>query len=445
MRRRIPHLRWYMVAFFMFVMMFNFIDRSSLSIGLSLISHELHIREGLAGILSSAFFWSYTIVQIPGGWLIHKAKPRATISGALLGWGIVQALTAVASSFNVFLWFRIILGVFEGPVENAMNVSMVNWLAPHERGRGSTTMDSGGQFGSALGSIAVTGLIVWLGTWRAAFIFIGAITILIAVLAFAFVRNSPEEHPLATEQEVRYLHDETAREDQLDAQEHHSATGASDLKRQLSAVKSPSAWLLILGWAAFDALFYGFLTWAPYYLSNSRGVSFAGAGIASMIIYLGGGAGELSSGQLADRWRRRATSPNVVMKTILGGAGVATAVCVLLINAVTGATAAIVLLTASLFFLRFGGLYWSIPQMLVPHDQVAMLSGAMNFGGNIGGIVAPIAVGFIAQATGSFAGVFLMFGCCGAILAICGVFMNYDRQSLRHPHAPGGRDPQPAI
>ena len=56
---------------------------------------------------------------------------------------------------------------------------------------------------------------------------------------------------------------------------------------------------------------------------------------------------------------------------------------------------------------------WSITQALCAKNIVGTVSGIQNFGGNVGGILAPLLTGFIADLTHSFA---LAFGICGVIL-----------------------------
>lgn len=414
-------LRWWTLLFFVVVMLFNYIDRASLSISLSLITADFGINEAAAGILSSAFFWSYTLMQIPGGLIVKKLKPRKTISFAIIGWGIVQALTAIASSLNIFVFFRVLLGIFEGPVQNGMNTATLTWLRKDERGRGSTIIDSGGPLGSAIGSILVTGLIVWLGTWRAAFIFLGCITLLVGVLAWYFVRNNPSDHPWIGEEERKYLDEAVSKE-----VEQEKAAVAAQTAPERAVFSRLAPWMLLVAFAAYDAVQYGLLTWAPYYISKSLGISFGITGVASMFVYLGGFAGEMVVGQLSDHWLRRGGRPNKVMRTLFVFAGVGVTICTLLVNAVASVVVAIILLTIANFFTRWGGLYWSVPQQIVHRSQVPTISGAMNFAGNLAGIVIPMAVGFIASATGSFTLVFILFAVCGLVMAASSAILNYE-------------------
>lgn len=58
---------------------------------------------------------------------------------------------------------------------------------------------------------------------------------------------------------------------------------------------------------------------------------------------------------------------------------------------------------------------WTLTQAVCSRSLVGTVSGIQNFGGNLGGIIAPALTGFIAHKTQSFS---LAFSICGAILII---------------------------
>jgi sugar phosphate permease len=47
----------------------NYIDRANLSVAAPLLKSELVLSASQLGILLSAFFWTYSFMQIPVGWL----------------------------------------------------------------------------------------------------------------------------------------------------------------------------------------------------------------------------------------------------------------------------------------------------------------------------------------------------------------------------------------
>ncbi|HEU0172723.1 MAG TPA: hypothetical protein VFV58_00545 [Blastocatellia bacterium] len=58
---------------------------------------------------------------------------------------------------------------------------------------------------------------------------------------------------------------------------------------------------------------------------------------------------------------------------------------------------------------------WTLTQAVSSKKIVGTVSGIQNFGGNVGGILAPMLTGFIVHITGSFA---LALALCGVILVV---------------------------
>jgi ACS family D-galactonate transporter-like MFS transporter len=83
---------------------------------------------------------------------------------------------------------------------------------------------------------------------------------------------------------------------------------------------------------------------------------------------------------------------------------------------------AVALLAVTLFFLLWGGLYWSFPALLAPKERAGFVGSVMNFAGSTGGIAVPLLAGFILQETGTYTLVLYYFAGC-AVLYVAGSLM----------------------
>ena len=81
-----------------FAFIICFIDRSAVNIALSYIGTDFHLDATQLGVVSSAFFFSYALMQIPGGWLADKFGSKLTVLVAILMWSIFTVLTGFAWS-----------------------------------------------------------------------------------------------------------------------------------------------------------------------------------------------------------------------------------------------------------------------------------------------------------------------------------------------------------
>jgi len=144
-------VRWKIFLLMLFLISINYIDRASLSVAMPLISKEFDLDPALQGLILSSFFWTYAFMQVPGGMLADRFKPRIVIASATIFWGAFQAIAAVATNWPVLLLTRLGLGASEAPIYPAGGKLNAIWMTQTERGRGATLLDGGAPLGAALG------------------------------------------------------------------------------------------------------------------------------------------------------------------------------------------------------------------------------------------------------------------------------------------------------
>jgi ACS family D-galactonate transporter-like MFS transporter len=413
-------VRWKIFLMMLFLISINYIDRASLSVAMPVIAQEFGLDAATQGLILSAFFWTYALMQVPGGMLADRYKPRVVIAAATLGWGLFQALAAFATGWVTLLLTRLGLGAAEAPIYPAGGKLNAIWMTQNERGRGAVLLDGGAPLGAALGGILIAWLIAALGSWRLAFVVAGIGTVACGLWAWHYIRNHPREHAGVNEAEARYLEEAHAEEDALSP---HSAGGSA-----LGYLRFRSVWFMCLGWMCFNSVFYGLLTWMPNYLHKVHGFDIKALGGATFVIFFSGFVGELVGGFLADHWKARGGSPNTVHRTLFGIAAVIATASIFSVAYVRDPLTVVVLLSSTLFFLRWCGLYWCIPSILATRDRAGFLGGMMNLGGNIGGIAVPIIVGLIVSATGSYFLALMFFAAAGLGLLLCSTLIDYSRK-----------------
>jgi ACS family D-galactonate transporter-like MFS transporter len=413
-------VRWKIFFVLLGLVAINYIDRASLSVAMPLISKDFNINPALQGLIFSSFFWTYALMQVPGGMLADRFKPRIVITAAAVFWGGFQAIAGVATNATTLLLTRFGLGAAEAPIYPSGGKLNGIWLTQNERGRGATLLDGGAPLGAAIGAILITSLITMLGSWRLAFIVAGVGTVLAGLYAWYFIRNSPREHRGVNEAEATYIEEARAIED---AGEPTQLSG-----KRLDLFKYRTVWLMFFGYMFSNVVFYGLLTWMPNYLSKVHGFNIQQMGGASFIIFLSGFVGELVGGFLCDKWKTAGGSPNKVMRTMLAFASIVVTVAVFSVAYASGPALTVVLLSVTLFFQRWTGLYWSIPSLVGTRDRVGLLGGLMNLGGNIGGVLVPLAVGLIVQLTGSYFLALMVFTGAGIGLLLCSTCINYQKK-----------------
>src|SRR6202049_970332 len=87
-------VRWNIFLLMLLLVSINYIDRASLSVAMPLIAKEFDLDPARQGLLLSSFFWTYAFMQVPGGLLADRYKPRIVIASATIFWGAFQAIAA---------------------------------------------------------------------------------------------------------------------------------------------------------------------------------------------------------------------------------------------------------------------------------------------------------------------------------------------------------------
>jgi ACS family D-galactonate transporter-like MFS transporter len=396
-------VRWRIFAVVFGVVVINLIDRTTLSIAMPTISKEFALSPTMQGVLLSAFFWSYAVLQVPGGWLIDRFGPRRLIAGSTVLWGVFQGLAALATGGISLLFTRVGLGAAEAPLFPAGAKLSSIWLSPLERGRGAVLMDSGAPLGAAFGGVIIAFLILTLGSWRLAFAAAGLGTMLLGLFAWFYLRDDPASHPGVNAAELAAIRGQSLVRPSVGAP--HRIVG-----RSMAG--------LLVGRMSWGMINFGLLTWGPSYLAQARGFDLKQMGYATFVIFLCGMAGSLFAGFVADwllsfGWRR-----SVVYKSMLGFSGLATMASFLALPTVSDPVLAVTVLSGTLFFLYWGSLYWSLPTVLAPPERVGLMGAIMNFAGSASGIAVPIITGVVLQVTGAYLAVLLFFAGCAALYVL---------------------------
>jgi len=105
--------RWSIVGLVAAALFINYIDRGAVPTAAHLIQDELHLSAGQLGVLFSAFFWTYSVLQIPVGWIAERYGAQRVLAAGLALWACATILVGFAHSFAALLLLRLLLGIGE--------------------------------------------------------------------------------------------------------------------------------------------------------------------------------------------------------------------------------------------------------------------------------------------------------------------------------------------
>jgi MFS transporter, ACS family, D-galactonate transporter len=385
--------RWTIVGLLFAASLINYLDRAAISFALPLISRDFHLTPESKGLLLSCFFWSYALMQVPIGWCADRFNLRWLYAGAFVLWSLAQGLTGLAESLVVLIGFRILLGVGESIyLPGGTKIVSVLFTAK-DRGLPSGLFDFGTRTGLVVEGILVPWLLVRHG-WRQAFLLLGFAGLLWIV---PWLLVFPDR--------MRSVNSGVA-----------SPSAASSRPVHWSVFLNRNLLGICLGFFCFDYYWYVLVTWLPDYLVTVRHLSIVQAGFYASLAFFTFGVAEPIGGWIADSLIRRGCDETRTRKGIVT---LAFSMGLLLIVAMQTSDTSIaigLLIGASLVGLATGNLL-VILQSCAPFERIGIWTGAENFAGNLAGIIAPLAVGWLIRRSGSYVPGFEL----GAIVLLVGL------------------------
>ncbi|CAM9547503.1 unnamed protein product [Ectocarpus sp. 6 AP-2014] len=162
-----------------------YFERMGFSIAFTELAKSASLNEADKGTVMSAFYYGYTVMQLPGGWLSARHGGARILGLSFALWGSISMVmpgTVHDGSTTILIACRVAIGASQGLFIPASHTLLAKWIPVHERSRLVTLAMSGMYLGSALAMLfvpyiaeefgpgmqfQVSGLmaLVWLTTW----------------------------------------------------------------------------------------------------------------------------------------------------------------------------------------------------------------------------------------------------------------------------------------
>ncbi|EPS38004.1 hypothetical protein H072_8259 [Dactylellina haptotyla CBS 200.50] len=212
-KKLIRKVDWRMIPFLTILYLITYIDKTNIgNAKIEGLTEDLHMSGIQYNIALSVFFIPYVLAEVPSNMIMSRFKHPGRYLGALIVvWGIIMTLTGIVQNFAGLAVVRFWLGLFEAGFLPGAVLLVSNWYMPNETQTRIailyTSAASGGAFSGILAfGIAKMDGLAGLGGWRWIFIMEGIVTVLLGVVCYTFLVESPA---LSTgwldSDEIRYL------------------------------------------------------------------------------------------------------------------------------------------------------------------------------------------------------------------------------------------------
>ena len=385
----------------------NYVDRATLAVANPLIREELGLSVADMGLLLSAFLWAYAFAQLPAGALADRLGPRRTLTLGLSAWSLGQMCGGLVTGFWQFVAARVVLGAGEAPHFPTCARISRDWFNRRQRGTATGIWNCASSLGTFVSLPLLTAVMLAVG-WRWMFALMGLAGLTVAAAYFLVFRD-PAGAGL-TRAEAGFL-------TEGDPPSARGRVTFADWRRMFSF---RITWGMICGYFGCIYVTWLYTAWLPGYLEIERHFTVARTGWVAAIPFAFGVVGGLLGGRVVDLLARRGLGPIESCKYPTAAALVLTAGFTLVAAETPSDTLAVACISASLFLIYLAtSSAWSMASVAAPAQCTASIGSVQNFGGYIGGALAPTVTGFIVQETGHFSAA-LVTGSAIAVVAALG-------------------------
>lgn len=405
-----------------------YLDRNNVGFAKLGMQNDIGLTAAAYGLGAGIFFIGYAVLEIPSNGGMYKFGARKWIARILISWGIFAAAMALVNGEATFYIIRFLLGAAEAGFFPAILFYLTLWFPAAQRVTVLGIFILAQPISNALGA-PVSGLLLnlegmaGLHGWQWLYILEGIPAVLLGLLTPFLLTDRPSDAKWLNADEREWL--TVTMDNELAAKEkagNHSFLAGLKDKRTLAysalyfglvcGIYGLGLWLptIVNAMGKFNTTEVGFIVLVPY-------------AIAAVFVYFWS--------KRSDRTGNRVWHASMSM--VLAAVGLLVSGLLLPVNAVL----AMVFLTISAM-----GIYSAIaPFLAMPSAALTGAAAAsglamVNSLGNLGGFVAPYAVGLLKDATGNNQSGLVFLAACLAITALATYL--YARRRPEGVAAPAG-------
>lgn len=379
-----------LVPFLMLLYMVAFLDRINISFAALTMNRDLGISDSLYGFAAGIFFLGYCLFEVPANLMLARIGARRWIAILLLGWGATSVATAFVFNQPQYVAARLLLGVVESGFFPGVIFYLTLWLPRPVRARMMALFLLAVPLSSCIGSpisshILGMDRLSGLAGWQWLFLLEGSPAVLLGFVTWFVLADGPQTARWLTEDEKIQLESELRRDEET------------------QPLGSTVPWLHIVrasvAYFMYSVGLYGLSFWMPKILVAAGTTNIATGWWAALPYGVGAVAMVLISRLRGVRWLR---AMYLVGAVGFAGVGVFHSLAITLLG----------FSLASAGILSALPLFWSATTARMSGKAAGAAIAIVNSVGAVGGFTGPFAMGWLHDATHSYAaGLCFIAGC----------------------------------
>lgn len=330
------------------------------------------------GLISSCYFFGYTALQIPSGFLVDRFGQKRVLIPGFLVFAVGAVSIATANSLVAIYIGSVLAGVGCGTYYGAAFSLTAQHVPPEKKGVGTAIVNSGSALGMILGMIGSSFIVKQLHLSWQVMVYISATLIVLLVVWFAIaIKDNMAEKKAMSQEKVK------SKVEIKDTKE----------KNNLFSPKLISCYFLYF---TTCYAYYLIVTWLPSFLESERGITGGLVGVVVSMISVTAVPGALYFARLSDKKRGRKA---IIVVGLEVAAFLLIAISMFVPNA--GLLAVVLLLYGFLGKMAVDPVLISYVSDEADTRSVATTLGVFNFFGMSSSVIAPALTGTIIDTTGS--------------------------------------------
>lgn len=422
-RRIVPFL---IVCYFV-----AYLDRVNVGFAALQMNQALGLSAAAYGFGAGIFFFSYFIFEVPSNLALERFGARKWIARIMLSWGILSGATAFIPWIGratglgneyAFYLVRVLLGAAEAGFFPGIIFYLTLWFPSVYRGRIVSYFMAAIPLSSVIGA-PVSGMLLNLHGWRGLegwqwlFILEALPAIALAFVVFFYLTDRPALAGWLKPEERLWLQSRLDAEAAARVQAHGISVG--------QALVNPRVLALSIVYFGAVATNYGIAYWLPQ-IVKAFGLTNFQTGLVSALPYAVGTIGMVWYGRRSDRFMERKGHAGVALG--IAAAGIAASA---LID--DPALKMLALSVGAFGVFAVLPVFWTLPTAFLSGAAAAAGLAVINSIGNLAGFFGPFIMGWLKDATGSFAAGLLAIAASALLSMIVVFLLRHDRSLERAP------------
>ena len=389
-------LTWFLYAAY-------YLNRLNYSPVIPLIKADLDISNAGAGALLAFFFLSYTIFQLPAGYLGDRFGPRKTLAAGGIISIIGNLIFSQVNGFALLAFGQLINGMGQAVGWSSAIKMVVNWFPKERRATAIGFFITCVTIGSSAG-IRMSGFIGDHLGWRASFMIPPLLMLCTLVVFWCVARDNPIDKGQPG------FEDEAVLEQRLPG---------DSLSRIRLVLTNRTLWVVALVYFCFVYVQFGCLVWIPSFLTEGYAMSVNRASLLTSLVLLPGILASPLCGFLSDRFFKGRRKPLIII-----GMAVLAGTCFLLCFDLDINVVIMVLAVIGLMILMPDVLLATFPADILSRKLTATGMGFLATFTSAAGIVTTPLSGKIVDVFHSYGALFFSFAVAALVGTVVALFIS---------------------